>query len=219
MSRNAYAKKIHSILAPQEKAVFAFLHSPSRIQDFLEGIPINFELTGETNYSPRMLLRNRLSHCFEGAVFAAAVLAYHGQKPLLMDFATAYNDEDHAVALFKKNKRWGAISKTNHAVLRYRDPVYETPRELALSYFNEYSMWDGKKSLRGYSAPFDLSQFEPTRWITTETSLDWLMEKVARSRYYDVAPAATLRNLRRASPIELKALEHIEWPDTRKKRG
>ncbi|MFZ2556120.1 MAG: hypothetical protein WAZ27_02645 [Minisyncoccia bacterium] len=166
-----------------------------------------------------MLLRNRLSHCFEGAVFAVAVLAYHGEKPLVMDFATAYDDEDHCVALFKKNGRWGAISKTNHAVLRYRDPVFETPRELALSYFNEYSMWDGRKSLRGYSAPFDLSKFDPARWITTEDSLDWLMKKVAQSHYYTIVPEKTLRTLRRASPIELKALEHIEWPDPRKKRG
>lgn len=219
MSRNAYAKKIHAILTPEERKLFSSLHSPSRIQDFLEGIPINFELKGETNYSPRMLLQNRLSHCFEGAVFAAAVLAYHGEKPLLMDFATAYDDEDHSVALFKKGGRWGAISKTNHAVLRYRDPVFKTERELALSYFNEYSMWDGRKSLRGFSAPFDLSKFDPERWITSETSLDWLMEKVAASRYYDIVPAATLRTLRRAAPVELKALEHVEWPDPRKKRG
>ena len=97
---------------------------------------INFEHGGETNHSPIVVLKKRKAHCFEGAVFAAAVLAYHGSKPLLMDFATAYDDEDHTVALFRKNGLWGAISKTNHAVLRYRDPVYRTPRELAMSYFH-----------------------------------------------------------------------------------
>lgn len=215
---SSYAKKIRAILTPAEIRLFERLHSPTAIQNFLEGIPSNFELHGETNCSPRSVLKNNSAHCFEGAVLAAAILAYHGEKPLLMDFATAYDDEDHCVALFKKNGLWGAISKTNHAVLLYRDPVYNSPRELAMSYFHEYYMRDGRKSLRAYSAPFDLSKFDPKKWITTEDSLDWIHDKIAAGRYYDIAPERALRNLRKATPLELESLKLTKWKDPRKKR-
>lgn len=207
----SYKDRVLALLSQSERALFSRLSSPRKLQDYLENIRINFESDGETNHSPRMVLKSRLAHCFEGAVFAAVVLAYHGQKPLLMDFATAYDDEDHTVALFRKNGLWGAISKTNHAVLRYRDAIYRTPRELAMSYFHEYYMWDGRKSLRAYSAPFDLSRFPPETWITTSDSLDWLMKRLSKTAYYDIAPDSVIRSLRKASKIELQALKLTEW--------
>lgn len=204
--------EIRNLLTPAERHVFSKLDSPAKIQNFLESVPVNYEHQGETNYSPRNVLRHKTAHCFEGAVCAAAVLAYHGQKPLLMDFATAYDDEDHCVALFKEKNRWGAISKTNHTVLRYRDPVYESPRELAMSYFHEYYLHDGRKSLRGFSKPFDLSRFKPKRWITSEKPLEWLLTAIAKTHYYSIAQDATLRRLRRATKIEIAALDILEWP-------
>src|SRR3989344_2594968 len=150
-----YTNKLKMVLSPAERKVLAKLNSPQKIQDYLDTLPINFELQGETYMSPRRVIRNRIAHCFEAALFAAAAIAYHGQKPLLMDFQTIPDDEDHVVTLFKQNGYWGAISKTNHAILRYREPIYKSPRELAMSYFNEYTMYDGRKSMRAYSAPFD----------------------------------------------------------------
>lgn len=202
--------RIRALLTSDERRLFSKLDSPIKIQNFLESIPTNYELRGETNYSPRNILRHKTAHCFEGAVFAATALAYHGKKPLLMDFATTYDDEDHAVALFREHDRWGAISKTNHAILRYRDPVYETPRELAMSYFHEYFLNDGRKSLRGFSKPFDLSRFPPERWVTTEEPLEWLLTKIAQSRYVSIAPESFMRRLRRATKIELQALLLLE---------
>lgn len=214
----SYSSDLRAALSPAERRLFSKLNTSLKIQDFLDSIPINFETNGETNYSPRQVLKKRVAHCFEGAVLAAAVLAYHGHKPLLMDFATAYDDEDHTVALFKQNGLWGAISKTNHAVLRYRDAIYRTPRELAVSYFHEYFMWDGRKSLRAYSRPFDLSKYSPDIWVTrddSEHALDWLMTSLASSRYTEIAPLRAIKLLRRASAIELKALRLVEH----RKRG
>lgn len=210
-----YKDRIKNVLSLKERTIFSRLSSPQKIQDFLDSVPINFEHNGETNHSPRNLLKNRVAHCFEGAVFAAAVLAYHGQRPLLMDLATAYDDEDHTVALFKEGRYWGAISKTNHAILRYRDPIYSSPRELAMSYVHEYVMTDGKKSMRAFSAPFDLTRFSPEKWITTDNALDWLMDTLSRTRYHSAVPKKQTRKLRKASSIELKALEITEWQDPR----
>ena len=91
-------------------------------------------------------------------MLAAAALWVHGEPPLLLDMR-AKRDYDHVVALFRRRGRWGAISKTNGVFLRWRDPVYRTLRELAMSYFHEYCNRREHKTLREYSVPFDLRHF------------------------------------------------------------
>ena len=206
-----YSERIRQILTPPERTLLKKLINPQKIQDYLDTLPINFEMHGETCMSPRVALRAKKTHCIEGALIAAAALAYHGQKPLLMDFQTLPDDEDHVVTLFKQNGFWGAISKTNHAIVRWRDPIYKTPRELALSYFHEYLMWDGRKSLRGYSKPFDLRKFAPERWITSEKSLVWLADLLDESKHFPIIPKKNQSNLRNASATEIRAMRIVEW--------
>jgi len=146
-----------------EIKLFKRLDSPKKIQDFLAfKIKHNPAKDGVECRSPRMVLRTGKAHCMEGALLAAAILEFNGDKPLLMDLRSTSDDLDHVVALFKQFGRWGAISKTNHAVLRYREPIHKTIRELALSYFHEYFLDSGKKTLREYSAPVDLRYFYPS---------------------------------------------------------
>ena len=216
-----YSKRLKALLTPPEHAIFKKLFTPQKIQDYLDTLPINFEMTGETCMSPRATIRAKTAHCIEGAFLAAAALAYHGQKPFLMDFQTHPDDEDHVVALFQQNGRWGAISKTNHAILRYRDPVYVTPRELALSYFHEYLMWDGRNSLVAYSNPFDLRRYRPEKWVTTEKSLVWLADALDDAKHLPLVPKKNRRLFRKASNVELRAMKIVEWPAPKKfkKRG
>ncbi|MEY4747358.1 MAG: hypothetical protein RLZZ416_407 [Candidatus Parcubacteria bacterium] len=206
-----HKEEIRRILTSPERRVFRKLSTPRKIQDYLDGLPINFELSGESNYSPRRVLSAKKAHCLEGAVFAAAVLAYHGRKPFLMDFRTTPKDDDHVVAPFVEKGLWGAISKTNHAILRWRDPIYRSPRELAMSYFHEYLEWDGRKSLREYSAPFDLTRYAPHEWVIAEEDLDWLVEALDEARHFPIAPKKILRQTRRADAIQLCAMKLTEW--------
>lgn len=187
------------------------LRTPSSIQDYLDALPINFEASGETYMSPRRMIQAKTAHCFEGALLAAAALAYHGQRPLLLDLKTVPADQDHVVALFKLGSSWGAISKTNHSILRYRDAVYRSPRELALSYFHEYVLDDGRKSMRSYSAPFDLRRYHPKKWVTAGEELQWLVDALDDSRHFPIASPKHMRTLRRASEIELSAQDAEEW--------
>ncbi|OGN30398.1 MAG: hypothetical protein A3I92_02070 [Candidatus Yanofskybacteria bacterium RIFCSPLOWO2_02_FULL_43_10b] len=200
-------------LTKEEIKVFKKLSSPRKIQDFLNSIPANFEKDGDTLMSPCKMIRENKAHCMEGALLAAAVLWFHGQKPLLMDLKTNESDFDHVVALFQRQGRWGAISKTNHAVLRYREPVYDTPRELAMSYFHEYFLDNGSKTLRSYSAPFDLSTYkvEPCMWITAEEDLWKVSDLLDDSPHYPILDKKMIPALRRADPIEIKAGKLTEW--------
>ncbi len=203
-------KRFRAALSPDLKMVFSKLNSPNKIQDYLDLLPINFDLSGDLLSSKRVVELQK-AQCIEGAMFAAAALAYHGHKPLLMDFQTSSFDEDHVIALFKQDNCWGAISKTNHAILRWRDPIYKTLRELAMSYAHEYYMHDGRKTLKAYSGAFDMSRYKPEYWVLSEDSLDQVAEDLDEVQHFPVVPPQKIKSLRRASLIERKVLDVVEW--------
>src|SRR3989344_1742309 len=125
-------------LNEKEVKMLKALNTPRKIQDFLNKIPINFEEKGDTCFSPKMVLKKWKAHCIEGAMLAAVALRLNGKKPLVVDLTSVPEDFDHVICVFKEDGCWGAISKTNHAVLRYREPVYKNIRELVMSFFHEY---------------------------------------------------------------------------------
>lgn len=186
------------------------LDSPRRIQDFLDSLPFNFEEDGLSYRSVEASLKAGRAHCFEGALIAAAALWIRGERPLLMDIRTDSGDDDHVVALFKRGRSWGALSKTNHAVLRYREPVYRDPREIAMSYFHEYFLDDGRKTMRSFSKPFDLSKVKDN-WLSSGESLESLVVRLDRSPHTKILSQAQIKNLRRAGKIEVQATKLAEW--------
>ncbi|OGC88863.1 hypothetical protein A2419_02435 [Candidatus Adlerbacteria bacterium RIFOXYC1_FULL_48_26] len=209
-----YTKNLKGLLTKQEHKVFSRLHTPQKIQDYLDALPINFEPEGDTLFSPRQVLQHKRAHCMEGALFAAAALAYHGHRPLLLDLQTLAHDDDHVVTLFQEKGSWGAISKTNHAILRWRDAVYKTPRELAMSFFHEYYLDDGVKTLKAFSKPFDLRRYKPEQWVVSEGKeghLDFIAEELDESPHISIIANGARRRLRKTSPLERNTLRFTEW--------
>lgn len=198
-------------LSKKEIALFRSLNTPRKIQDFLNRLPINFERNGDTCHSPRLVLRQRNAHCMEGAMFAAAALRLRGHRPLVIDLTTVPGDFDHVVAVFKQHGCWGAISKTNHAVLRYREPVYRNIRELVMSYFHEYFLDDGRKTLRAYSMPIDLGRFDSIGWMTAERDVWEIPEYLASVPHRQILTKKQAAALRKADKIEIAAGKLVEW--------
>ena len=186
------------------------LRTPRKIQDFLDTLPINKELGGDTCTSPLVTLRRNKAHCMEGALVAALALWMHGHKPLILDLKTTRDDIDHLVALFRIHGKWGGITKTNHAVLRYREPIYRDVRELAVSYFHEYFKDSGKKTLRAFSDPFDLSKWKGD-WIAAERDLWDLQDAIDRSPHHNILNRRQIAGLRKADAIEIRAGKVTEW--------
>jgi hypothetical protein len=217
MTSPAYRNRLRTLLTPAEFRVFARLDRPQKIQTFLDRMPANFEPDGDTVMSPRRMLKARVCHCAEGALFAAAVLASHGEDAWLLDIRALPRDQDHIVTLFKQRGLWGAISKTNHAILRWRDPIYRSARELAMSFAHEYCLPGGKKSMLAFSKPFSLTRFAPERWVIADEELHWLMDELDNAPHVPVAPPQVLRARRRSSKIELQAQEAVEWKRPRKR--
>ncbi|MFZ3015464.1 MAG: hypothetical protein WA101_00470 [Minisyncoccia bacterium] len=193
------------------------LNTPAKVQDFLNSLRFNFEESGiQTLKSPIMVLREKNAHCMEGALLGAYILSLHGHKPLILHLKTTKHDFDHIITLFKKDDFWGALSKTNHAVLRYREPVYKNIRELVMSYFHEYFINNGVKTLRQYSKPLDLNIFEKG-WETEEEDLWGIDEELDKIKHYDVAPKNILKNLRKAEKIEIDAGKIEEYKSKKHK--
>lgn len=218
MPMTAYRRRLHTLLTPAEHRIFARLDTPQKIQDFLDRLPANFSLEGDTAMSPRRVLNAQMAHCAEAAIFAAAVLAYHGRPPLLMDIRALPSDQDHIIALFQERGLWGAISKTNHAILRWRDPIYLSARELAMTYAHEYCLPGGKKSMLSFSKPFSLGRFAPKSWVIALEDLDWLLVELDTSPHLPIAPRHAMLKRRRSSRVEILSQEVVEWPDPRKKK-
>lgn len=198
-------------LGKKELKILKKLDTPNKIQNFLNRMPMNFEKDEETNLSPMSVLKKNICHCAEGAVLAALALRVHGYPPLVLDLTANKNDFDHVVAVYQKDGKWGAISKTNHAVLRYREPIYNSIRELAMSYFHEYFDDRGRKSLRSFSPAVNLQRFDKIGWMTTKEEVDYIPEYLAEVRHFPMLNRKQIRNLRKAEPIEIEAGKIVEW--------
>jgi len=176
-------------------------------------MPMNLEKSGDTCFSPMTVLDKKVCHCIEGATLAALALRINGQPPLLLDLMASKTDFDHVVAVFKKNGKWGAISKTNHVFLRYREPVYSSIRELAMSYFHEYFDTTGRKSLRSFSAPINLKRFDHLDWMTTEEEIFYIPEYLADVKHSPILNRKQIMYLQKADRMESRIGKMLEWEE------
>jgi hypothetical protein len=155
---------------------------------------MNHEPGGDTCRSAAEVLKRGEAHCIEAAFVAAAALWMMGYEPLLMDMQ-AKGDHDHVICIFRERGAWGAISKSNHVWLRWRDPVYKTPRELALSYFHEYTK-GRKKTLRNYSVPFDLRRYKNNEWVNSKEDCWDVALALDEGRHYALVSAAQAKRVK-----------------------
>ena len=165
-----------------ELAALRRLNTPEKIQRFLDDLAYNKEAGGETCRSPRRVLRDRTAHCMEGALFGAAALRVNGHPPLLLDLE-AVRDDDHVLAIFRHKGHWGAVTKSNYSGLRFREPVYRTLRELAMSYFEHYYNLRREKTLRNYSRPVNLRRFDRIDWMRAEEDVWAIPEYLTEIRH------------------------------------
>ena len=186
------------------------LNTPAKVQDFLNKLKFNFEEKGETLKSPIRVLRANNAHCMEGAILGAYILSLHGFQPFILHLEATKEDYDHVIAPFKIKGLWGAISKTNHAVLRYREPVYKSIHELVMSYFHEYFLNNGTKTLRKYSKPLNLKIFE-NGWELEESDLWGIDEELDKIKHYKILSKSKIKNLRKADKIEIEAGKIVEF--------
>jgi hypothetical protein len=186
---------------PAELRKLRSLKTPHGIQRFLDGMPYHL---ADTAWSPRRVLQENTSHCFEGATLAAAALRAIGYPPLVIDLE-AEHDTDHVVAVYRINGHWGAIAKSNYTGCRYREPVYRTLRELALSYFDVYFNLRRERSLRTFSRPVSLTRFDARDWMTTNEHLWFIAEYLFTIRHHSLLRPGMAKRLHRLDDRSFRA--------------
>jgi hypothetical protein len=181
--------------SPSELRILRALKTPTGVQRFLDDLPYNLAITSR---SPRLVLRDGTASCLEGGIFAAAALRVLGFPPLIFDLE-ADQDTDHVVAIFKVRGHWGAVAKSNFTGCRYREPVYRTLRELAMSYFNIYFNLRFERTLRRYSRPVNLARFDRLQWMTSEKPIWFIAEHLCE-----------IPHIRLLAPAIEKALTRVD---------
>lgn len=199
-------------LSPTDKKFLMGLTTPLKIQDFLDTLQFNHEKNGETCMSPKRVLKEQKAHCIEGALLSSVILWLHKKEPLIVNLKVKNSDYDHIITIYKENNYYGAISKTNHNVLRFRDPVYKNIRELVMSYFHEYFLVEnGDKTLLGYTKPINTKKFG-TKWINRDDDLWDIAEKIYDTPIIEIIPKKNKKTLRKASELERISADIQEWP-------
>jgi hypothetical protein len=178
----APTKKFEDALSPQQRRAFRALTTPEKIQQFLDRIRYHEE---DSYHCPLTTMKTGRGCCFEGALLAAAALARLGHLPLIVTLV-ARDDDDHVLAIYKKNKRWGALAKSLYPGLRSRQPVYRTLRELVMSYFEFYFNSKAQRTLREYSMPLDLTKFDAESWMKKEETMPRISEALDSARHMRV---------------------------------
>jgi hypothetical protein len=186
---------------PAELRKLRSLKNPYGIQRYLDDMPYHL---ADTGWSPRQVLRENTSHCFEGALLAAAALRVNGYPPLIFDLE-AEQDTDHVIAIYRERGHWGAIAKSNYTGCRYREPVYRTLRELALSYFEVYFNLRRERTLRTFSNPVDMKRFDHLDWMTTEQPMWFVAEYLLTIRHTKLITPAMAKRLHRLDDRSFKA--------------
>jgi len=212
MARSSPRHRVRPALDAKERSTLARLATPERIQAFVDALPINHELHGETVLSVREVLRQRRAHCIEAAFVAACALWVHGRPPLVMHLDCDPADWPHVVALYRRGRCWGAISKSNHIGLRYRDPVYRSLRELAMSYFHEYTDRRGRRTLVSHSGAFDLRRIDPADWVTAKDPCWAAHDRLAALRHTPLVTPRQRATLSRQDAFERRLAGVAQHP-------
>jgi hypothetical protein len=192
-------KEFERLSTANERRIVERLTTPAKLQSFLDDLPYRSEIRYR---SPLSVLRDRRGHCFDGAVLAAAGLWRMGYPPRILEMLPNARDDDHIVAVYRRNGCWGAVAHSNFAGLRYREPVYRTLRELVMSYFEGFYNLRREKTLRGYTAPVNLTRFDSHRWMTRDETMREIAKRL------DQVPRRRLlsgRMVRTLAPVDNRA--------------
>ena len=182
--------------------MFPSLSTPAAIQAYLDDTPYSAE---DCYRSPLSVVRDRKAHCFDGAVFAAAMLRRLGHPPLIVDLLPNERDDDHMLALFRVDGHLGAVAKSNFSGLRYREPIFRSLRELVLSYFEDYFNSAGEKTLRAYTVSLNLARFDRQAWLTRDETMDSIAHALDTIRKVPVLTPRQTLGLLPVDPLALKA--------------
>ena len=184
------------------RKILAGLTTPFAIQTYLDSLPyVSEELeshpAGSNARQAVSLLGWRHAGC--------AGIRTDWIKARMIDLIPASGlDDDHVLAIFQVDNKFGAVAKSNFAGLRYREPLYRSLRELAMSYFEQFYNVDGLKTLRGYTRPINLSSYNRYDWQTSQAGSDHVVERLYSLK---MIPLLSPEQAERLTPVDPRSYQ------------
>jgi hypothetical protein len=173
-------------LTRAERQVIGRLRSPLAVQGWLNALPYNSEVGGETLRSFRGVVRTGTAHCLEAALAAAAIMEQHRYPPLVLSFESI-DLLDHVIFVYRAPTGWGSVARSRDPGLHGRKPLFATPRALALSYVESYVDLTG--GIKAYAVVdlrvmgnYDWRLSEKSVWKVEQMLLDWPHRRLVPSR-------------------------------------
>lgn len=195
--------RLEEFLTLEQAKLLAALTSPSKIQDFLDKTPYAAE---SRNRSPLNVICDGYAHCLDGGLFGAMALRRLGFQPLIIDLLPEPGtDDDHVLAIFKVHGCYGAIAKSNFSGLRFREPIFRTLRELALSYFEDFFNLHGQKTLRAYTRPVNLAAFDRYNWEYDDRGADLIEQRLFKLKKFPLLSSTAITNLSAVDSLSYQA--------------
>ncbi len=127
-----------------------------------------------------------------------------GFPPLITEILPNENDDDHIIALFKRQHHWGAVAKSNFTGLRYREPVYRSLRELMMTYFEPYYNIKGERTMIGYTAALNLCRFKSLNWQVNDAAMEIIGDALDDAKKFFILSPAMKRRL---TPVDTRSVE------------
>ena len=160
------------------------------------------------------MLRSREAHCFEGAIFAAALLWYQGRPPTLL-LLEAPQDFDHNLIIYERDGKVGSVSQSRHKKLLGKPAIYASNRDLVMAYYPDYtSDWTHDPNdftLRGFSDLIDLRKYGEA-WVAADEVWEIYNTFVVGVRFEMLVPAQRVGTLLRISGRTPDGVSAAAWP-------
>ena len=167
--------------------MIARLRTPDAVQAWLNALPYNTEVGGETLRSFRGVVGTGTAHCLEAALSAAVILEQHRYPPLVLSFESI-DLLDHVIFVYRAATGWGSVARSRDPGLHGRKPVFATPRALALSYVDPYVDYTGGVTayavvdLREHMGTYDWRLSDRNVWAVERMLLDYPHRAIRTSK-------------------------------------
>ena len=173
---------MQNLFSKELKQLLDSLDSPSKIQEYVDS-KIEYDPYREDR-TLEEVVKDGKGVCYNGALFALAALKNIGYNSGLV-LLSPYEDEEHILAVYESNGKWGSIAQSKFLGLKGREPIYLNIQDLATSYKEFYFSFDGQYSLAGYSDIVDVEKYN-WEWVSNTEIVVKMEEDLLSSPIHDL---------------------------------
>ncbi|MDY0097544.1 MAG: transglutaminase domain-containing protein [Candidatus Dojkabacteria bacterium] len=164
------------------KELLDSLNTPTKIQQYVDS-KIEYDPYREDR-TIEEVIKDGKGECYNVALFALAALKNIGYNCGLV-LLSPFEDEEHILAVYESNGKWGSIAQSKFLGLKSREPIYLNIHDLATSYKEFYFSFDGYYSLAGYSDIFDVDKYNG-EWVSNTDTVVRMEEELLSSPIHDL---------------------------------